>query len=348
MVTRRAGSVCGAKGLLELFDSRDKRSLIRCQLVTNIFSSKHVNRSGGSQIGRFALRAILDAQRNSCLEPEHLSKSSFDGYLETCLVVSKNQNTIIGVNANKNTQLVMEDITQSRTGRSPTLFGQHENRVYSITLIEDRNVLCAGDHNGNVTQYATDFDELTCKHVMNYVKLDNHPIIASASLGHLVITGSNGGYHKLVDTEEQKRLAISVHTGVQYIRSLKAIAVSESQVCLAVSGSVLENPNANTNIFDVTELVEQYGVEIGRDSCETESKASEQEARSVGANCQCNPEHIVSQIMARVDQYLGRMLQTLVRKFEQSAPEPGRLLEIGPARSGPNSQKSLRKNPGRN
>ena len=110
----------------------------------------------GGHIARFELRKLFQSKEIDTLTPDAISQTEFPCFYENSFGMLANQATVIGVKydeLNNHSMLVQERIDQYEFQSRPSVveFGQHNNKIYTVLIMQEYNFVFAGDRNCNVT-----------------------------------------------------------------------------------------------------------------------------------------------------------------------------------------------------
>jgi hypothetical protein len=165
-------------------------------------------------------------------------------------VILDGGNVFIGVNADNEKQIILEDI---RNKKPPEIIVQHEHDVSSLLVNKALNILWAGDKNGNIFQYVLGPGN-AWKVQAKYSALGIGEVRCLSRFGNLLFAGGNDFDVCVINTSDKEVLPMTLKTAIQYTYSLQVCAVSPSETYLTVTGADPSYSDPRTDLFDVSKF----------------------------------------------------------------------------------------------
>jgi hypothetical protein len=266
------------------------------------------NKSDKSKIARFKLESILEAKDGDTVKPEHKSKSEFNAWCESSLLILPNQKTVIGIDSTGK-KLIMEDITDDC---SPVQFGRRKEDINTLIFMEESNMLLAGGDDEKIIQYHLDSEKKVWNQVKEY-ELGIGQIKSSVRIGHLVICGARGTYKiRVLDSQNMKILGKAFKTAIQDIFSLSIGEISDSKILLSISGCWSNYSSNKSDIVDITDLVKANNVKLKK----RKTKIKKSEFEETSTTCSCNFEMMIREKINKVEYKINEITKNLIRSIK--------------------------------
>ena len=207
----------------------------------------------------------------STLTPDAVSQTKFQCYYENSFGILADQATVIGIKydeSNRHSVLVQERIArhEAHSAFSVIKFGQHDNKINTVLVMQKHQSVFASDYNGNVIQYRLDHAGGTPTIVKNYGDIGIGWVSSSVAGRNLALFG--GRYSRLVviaaDMQQMVTKKIPVASG-----NIKSLSMCKSHVSnkkrrmlLAVCGIGADYSNRRSDLLDFTPCLEALRVSL--------------------------------------------------------------------------------------
>ena len=240
------------------------------------------------------------------------------------------QKTVIAAdNANEGKVLVMEDLLNQNPEYNPLEFGQHKGKIQSLVLMEQLNVVIVGDDTKNLVQYR----QSTCGGAWtmqkNYSNLGIGKIRSSTQIGHWAFFGGDNYTIRAVDVKSQEIIGMPQKTAIKTIFGLEVFSCSESQHYLSVSGESPSYTETQTDIFDVSGLVEPHKPRIPFSQAKNETRNEKSfeynSTEKPETCCMCNCETFRSQMTTNLRNHFHHSLEEAIEKLKSAFLKFGKM-----------------------
>lgn len=229
---------------------------------TGVTSS--LNISTGSEIRRFDLLDILGAEHSSTVSAECASSTRFYCFYENSFQILSDEATVVGIEYNDLKELiVLEHLDQDDPEYRPTVFRGSKNKINTLLLCEELDVLLAGDDDGTVVQFALSTATVT----RDYGYLGVGGVLACARMGSLALFGGFDDLAVLL-LDKQRVFDVPMETAMGSIYSLRCCVVDGAEpregprVLVTIDGKEPDYSSPKTDVFDATGLVRHFKEEI--------------------------------------------------------------------------------------
>lgn len=219
---------------------------------------------GGSEIYRFDLMDILEAEHSSTVSAQQASSTRFFCFHENSFQVLRDENTVIGIEYNDLKELIiLEQLDQDDPEYRPIIFRGSKNKVNTLLVCEELNLLLAGDDDGTVVQFNLSTGAVT----RDYGYLGVGGVLACARMGRVAVFGGFDDLAVLL-LDEQRVFDVPIETALSSIYSLRCCVVdgSKSQdsprVMITIDGKDPDYSSPKTDVFDATALISHFKEEI--------------------------------------------------------------------------------------
>jgi hypothetical protein len=167
-------------------------------------------------------------------------------------VILDDGNIFIGVNANNQKQIIIEDF---RNNNSSELIAQLEYDVCSLLINEAQNILWAGDKSDNIFQYVLG-PANGWKIQAKYLDLGIGEIRCLSRFGNLLFAGADNNKLSVINTADKKVFPTKILTSIYSIYSLHVCNVSPTKTYLTVTGHLPSYSDNKTDLLDISKFKE--------------------------------------------------------------------------------------------
>lgn len=223
------------------------------------------------------------------MSPIYESAGTYHAELENQFAVLSDHKSVVGVDAEDQSLLVVEDVTDELSFKC---IGSHSEKITTVVANMDQDCLLVGEHGGIAVQYQLANGAWEVEKHYGNVKIGN--IMSSTALGNLAVLGGNKNRIRLVDLGAREFVDTPQETAIELIYSPRLCLVARS-VILTVGGLTPNYSKNRSDLFDVTnaydkfnllDVIERYpgSAEVGKLLADEKSPLANGADKS-GANC---------------------------------------------------------------
>ena len=204
----------------------------------------------------------MHSKHTASVQPEAVTRFDYLCTIHSGFHILSDQAFVIGTSIKDKKTIIKEHISD-RSAPIVT-YSANSNQVLSFIVKESENYLLAGNYNrdeGSVVQ----FDLSTGQIVKNYGRIGIEGVLSSVKFGNLSFFGGYSSSKLIVIDSMRKRVVHApVETAVLHIRSMNVFVtknnLKEKKVFLFIAGLGVKYSNRKTDVFDISELVDKFGI----------------------------------------------------------------------------------------
>ena len=201
----------------------------------------------------FKIQTIIEKSKGSNITPFSKSVNKFWLFYENQFDFLDDQNTIIGVDANDQNQLLIEDLTNTCTIKVERQQSSITNLIFDKTTM----TLLAGGKDGCIVQFKLDLIKKIAEKIkIHKVKKIGH-ISSSCIFMNFVFFGGTKMKVKALNLSNGKLIPEQINTSIESILSLEIFCIDNSKIYLSICGDMSNDSENNFDLLNLSDLFQK-------------------------------------------------------------------------------------------
>ena len=182
--------------------------------------------------------------------------------------------------------LVRERLSYYKLQLDITEFGEHENTIETVLVMEQSDCLFVGDNGGQLAQYRLHKAGRAPSLVKNFGNIGIGPVCSSVSVGNFAVLGGTNNTLAVIDADRQQVIHNDTRVAVECVYSMRVCCLRFSdkmtRAVITVSGENPDYSDGKTDMLDVTDwlecsepnLIKDFAFELSKFSIATHKQKS--------------------------------------------------------------------------
>lgn len=158
--------------------------------------------------------------------------------------------------------IVLENLSEKNRKDHLLMFDPKSEKISQILFYESLNSIFVGYENGCLLHCDLNEGVSQLKILKNYENIGLDGIFTCAQIGHLAVFGGKNSKIVFIDMRSRKIIGEPIQTAYTYVFSLKFCKISNKKTLLSVVGMFPNYSDSRTDIFDVTQLLNYYRINV--------------------------------------------------------------------------------------